>query len=243
MEGIILRTTGIMIIANPIRRRRGITAPIRLRREYSRPAATGTLRLKGTFPNKDGALWPGEFLNVRLLARTAPDVVTVPSSALQRGQNGYYAYVADPTVLSKPGLSRSARSVMASRSSMMAWQPANRSSRPGNTASARCSRRSNQPRREGLTAGARPRRAQKEIKMNISSAFIARPIATSLLMAGILLIGAAAYPLLPVAPLPQVDFPTILVTRSCPAPAPRSSRPRLPSRWSGSSGRSLVLGR
>ena len=48
--------------------------------------------------------------------------------------------------------------------------------------------------------------------MSISSAFIARPIATSLLMAGILLIGAAAYPLLPVAPLPQVDFPTILVT-------------------------------
>ena len=35
-----------------------------------------------------------------------------------------------------------------------------------------------------------------------------------------------AYPLLPVAPLPQVDFPTILVTRSCPAPAPRPWRPR-----------------
>jgi multidrug efflux pump subunit AcrB len=43
--------------------------------------------------------------------------------------------------------------------------------------------------------------------VNISSAFIARPIATSLLMAAILLVGAAAYPLLPVAPLPQVDFP------------------------------------
>jgi multidrug efflux system membrane fusion protein len=57
---------------------------------------TGTLRIKGTFPNKDGALWPGEYLNVRLLARTAPNVVTVPSSALQRGQNGYYAYVVKP---------------------------------------------------------------------------------------------------------------------------------------------------
>jgi multidrug efflux system membrane fusion protein len=54
---------------------------------------TGTMRIKGTFPNKDGALWPGEFLNIRLLARTAPNVVTVPSSALQRGPNGYYAYV------------------------------------------------------------------------------------------------------------------------------------------------------
>jgi multidrug efflux system membrane fusion protein len=57
---------------------------------------TGTLRLKGTFPNKDGALWPGQFLNIRLLVRTAPNVVTVPSSALQRGPNGYYAYVVKP---------------------------------------------------------------------------------------------------------------------------------------------------
>jgi multidrug efflux system membrane fusion protein len=57
---------------------------------------TGTIRLKGTFPNKDSALWPGEFLNIRLLARTAANVVTVPSSALQRGPNGYYAFVVKP---------------------------------------------------------------------------------------------------------------------------------------------------
>jgi membrane fusion protein, multidrug efflux system len=65
---------------------------------------TGTIRIKGTFPNKDGALWPGEFLNIRLLARTAPNVVTVPSPALQRGPNGYYAYVVKPdgTVETRP---------------------------------------------------------------------------------------------------------------------------------------------
>jgi hydrophobe/amphiphile efflux-1 (HAE1) family protein len=56
--------------------------------------------------------------------------------------------------------------------------------------------------------------------MSISSAFIARPIATSLLMAGILLVGLAAYPLLPIAPLPQVDFPTILVTTQLPGASP-----------------------
>ena len=56
--------------------------------------------------------------------------------------------------------------------------------------------------------------------MSISSAFIARPIATSLLMAGILLVGAATYPLLPVAPLPQVDFPTILVSTQLPGASP-----------------------
>src|SRR6266404_844480 len=56
--------------------------------------------------------------------------------------------------------------------------------------------------------------------MSISSAFIERPTATSLLMAWILLVGAAAYPLIPVAPLPQVDFPTILVTTQLPGASP-----------------------
>ena len=56
--------------------------------------------------------------------------------------------------------------------------------------------------------------------MSISSPFIQRPIATSLLMAGIFLVGAAAYPFLPVAPLPQVDFPTISVNTQLPGADP-----------------------
>ena len=48
--------------------------------------------------------------------------------------------------------------------------------------------------------------------MNLSEPFIQRPIATTLLMAAIAFVGIAAYPFLPVAPLPQVDFPTIQVT-------------------------------
>ena len=56
--------------------------------------------------------------------------------------------------------------------------------------------------------------------MNISLPFINRPIATSLLMAGILLVGMVAYPLLPVAPLPEVDFPTILVSAQLPGGSP-----------------------
>jgi multidrug efflux system membrane fusion protein len=58
--------------------------------------STGTIRLKGTFPNKDDALWPGEFVNIRLLARTSRNVLTVPPGALQRGPNGYYTYVVKP---------------------------------------------------------------------------------------------------------------------------------------------------
>ena len=58
--------------------------------------------------------------------------------------------------------------------------------------------------------------------MNISTPFIERPIATSLLMAGILLIGVVAFPMLPVAPLPQVDFPTIQVTATLPGASPET---------------------
>ena len=58
--------------------------------------------------------------------------------------------------------------------------------------------------------------------MSISEPFIRRPIATSLLMAGILLIGIVAFPLLPVAPLPQVDFPTIQVSAKLPGASPET---------------------
>jgi HAE1 family hydrophobic/amphiphilic exporter-1 len=57
---------------------------------------------------------------------------------------------------------------------------------------------------------------------SISSPFIRYPIGTSLLMAGILFVGLVAYPLLPVAPLPQVDFPTIQVSASLPGASPET---------------------
>jgi hydrophobe/amphiphile efflux-1 (HAE1) family protein len=56
--------------------------------------------------------------------------------------------------------------------------------------------------------------------MSISSPFIRRPIGTSLLMAAIFLLGVATYPLLPVAPLPAVEFPTISVTAQYPGASP-----------------------
>ena len=58
--------------------------------------------------------------------------------------------------------------------------------------------------------------------MDISRPFIERPIATSLLMAGILFAGLVGYPLLPVAPLPQVDFPTIQVSAALPGANPET---------------------
>ena len=58
--------------------------------------------------------------------------------------------------------------------------------------------------------------------MNISAAFIRRPIGTSLLAAALLLLGIASWPFLPVAPLPQVDFPTIQVSASLPGASPET---------------------
>jgi HAE1 family hydrophobic/amphiphilic exporter-1 len=56
--------------------------------------------------------------------------------------------------------------------------------------------------------------------VNMSRPFIERPVATTLLMAAIGLIGMAAFPFLPVAPLPQIDFPTILVSAQLPGASP-----------------------
>jgi hydrophobe/amphiphile efflux-1 (HAE1) family protein len=58
--------------------------------------------------------------------------------------------------------------------------------------------------------------------MSISTPFIKRPIATSLVMVALVLVGIAAYPLLPVAPLPRVDFPTIVVTGQLPGASPET---------------------
>jgi len=55
--------------------------------------ASGTIRLKATFDNKNAALWPGLSVSTRLLIRTIKNVVVVPDSAVQRGPNGLFAYV------------------------------------------------------------------------------------------------------------------------------------------------------
>jgi len=54
---------------------------------------TGTIRLKASFDNADERLWPGEFVNVRLVLNMRRDVPTVPAQTVQQGPNGNYAYV------------------------------------------------------------------------------------------------------------------------------------------------------
>lgn len=54
---------------------------------------TGTVKLKAEFPNANLQLWPGQFVNVRVLIDTLRQVVVVPTAAVQRGPNGPFAYV------------------------------------------------------------------------------------------------------------------------------------------------------
>jgi multidrug efflux system membrane fusion protein len=57
---------------------------------------TGTIRLKASFANADERLWPGEFVNVRLVLMTRKGVPTVPAQTVQAGPSGSYAYVIKP---------------------------------------------------------------------------------------------------------------------------------------------------
>ncbi len=57
--------------------------------------ATGTVQLKGSFPNVQHRLWPGQYVNVRLLLGTRAKALTVPETAVQRSQSGLYIYVVD----------------------------------------------------------------------------------------------------------------------------------------------------
>jgi multidrug efflux system membrane fusion protein len=54
---------------------------------------TGTIKVKATFPNAHLTLWPGQFVTARVLLKVSKDALTIPAVALQRNQNGFYAYV------------------------------------------------------------------------------------------------------------------------------------------------------
>jgi multidrug efflux system membrane fusion protein len=57
---------------------------------------TGTIRIKGTFPNADRRLWPGQYVNVTVTLTTDPEAIVVPSVAVQNGQDGLYVFVVKP---------------------------------------------------------------------------------------------------------------------------------------------------
>ncbi len=67
-------------------------------------ATTGTIKVKATFANADNKLWPGQFINARVLVNLREAALTVPNSAVQRGPAGLFIYVVKPdqTVAARP---------------------------------------------------------------------------------------------------------------------------------------------
>jgi membrane fusion protein, multidrug efflux system len=57
---------------------------------------TGQIKVKGTFPNTDRRLWPGQYVNVSVTLSTEPNAIVVPSLAVQTGQQGTYVFVVKP---------------------------------------------------------------------------------------------------------------------------------------------------
>ena len=167
--------------------------------------ATATIRLKAMFANVDDVLWPGEFVNARVLVETRHDAITVPNTAIQSGPKGLFAWVvaSDDTVAAASHRGRTRRRRFDHRHRRLGgWR-------------SRCHRRTIQVAAENQGRDYRWRTGRRRAdgsQVNISEPFIRRPIATSLLMAAVALLGVAAFLRLPVAPLPQVDFPTIQVT-------------------------------
>jgi membrane fusion protein, multidrug efflux system len=73
--------------------------------------ATGTIKLKAEFANRDRRLWPGQFVDVALTLAQQPNAIVVPSQAVQNGQQGPFVFVV------KPDMTVDARSVVLNRSS------------------------------------------------------------------------------------------------------------------------------
>ena len=65
---------------------------------------TGTIRLKAVFPNPQNKLWPGQYIDARVLVRTDKSALTIPAAAVQRGPDGMFTYVvkSDQTVEMRP---------------------------------------------------------------------------------------------------------------------------------------------
>ncbi len=195
--------------------------------------STGTVQLKARFANADERIWPGEFLNVKLTLQTLHQVPVVPAGAVNRGPEGVYVFVVQNGVAHmrkvKTSTTQNGMAVIdgglnlgevvvvdgqltlknGSHVQGAATRP--EAERPGPP----------EPRRAARPPPPPPR-ADRRFVANLSTPFIKRPVATSLIAVAFLLIGIAAYFSLPVAALPQVDFPTIQVSASLPGASPET---------------------
>ena len=179
---------------------------------------TGTFRIKAVFDNQDAVLFPEQFVNVRLLAETERGQsrrAVGRRSARHARALRLCRRLADGTAHLrdvKTGISDGDDVVIASGVSAgdsLVVEGADRL-RDGVHVDVRS---------KGSRAGS-SHAPEHDHAMSPSRPFILRPVATSLLMAAILLVGIVAYRQLPVSALPEVDYPTIEIVTLYPGAAP-----------------------
>src|ERR1700752_934596 len=159
---------------------------------------TGSVLLKARFANQDKGLWPGEFVSVTLVLGMQEEAA-VRRSAGRHGNDAAGDHRADD---GQPDRAR---------------RRARRDGGgDGRTAASHAQCQGGDSRR------AHDRDAGRSGAVNISGLFIRRPVATTLVMLGILMFGIMAYRLLPVSDLPNVDYPTITVSAGLSGASPQT---------------------
>ena len=173
---------------------------------------TGTLKLRAIFGNQDRALFPNQFVNARLLVKMLKGMTLIPTSAIQHnGQTAFVYLIQNGTVQVRnvnTGVSNGNVTAVEGIS-------------PGDVV-ANSSFEKLQPNAKVVLAKGQPARRRERERRPVSPSrpFILRPVATSLLMSAILLVGIVSYTQLPVSALPQVDYPTIQVLTFYPGASP-----------------------
>ena len=174
---------------------------------------TGTVKLRAIFDNKDDALFPNQFVNTRLLVNTLQGVTLIPPrrhSAQRRHIVRVMSFRTIRRTLSdvKPGVTDAGMTQVTGIN-------------PGDVVADSSFEKLQDNAKVVIskdTASGEQEREQRSVSP--SRPFILRPVATSLLMAAILLVGIVAYTQLPVSALPEVDYPTIQVLTFYPGASP-----------------------
>ncbi len=179
---------------------------------------TGTLKLRAMFDNKQDTLFPNQFVNTRLLVETEHNMTLIPTGAIQHNGDEAFVYLIENGKKPnekiakiqdvKPGTANEGLTAvtginpgdMVATSSFESWQRLNSQSFEDGSGTVR--------------------RKREQYPVSPSRPFILRPVATSLLMAAILLVGIVAFTQLPVSALPEVDYPTIQVLTFYPGASP-----------------------
>jgi membrane fusion protein, multidrug efflux system len=91
-----METNSLAVVANPPNQPDEVSVGTLSFIDNTVDPTTGTIKYKGLFPNQEERLWPGQFVDVTLTLEERPNIIVVPSQAVQSGQNGTYVFVVKP---------------------------------------------------------------------------------------------------------------------------------------------------